>query len=214
MYYIARSVPDLAQFRVCYLVIKTWAKANGIYAAKFGYLGGVHLSVMLVRVCKMLLHGMGTVSTADVIATFFDHYAHFDWKNDIVFDPFFHKQLRYHRTTREAMCLLGWHSPTLNTALIASVPTVKIISTELRQANAKFTEGATWQSILSAPGMIAEKDLPQGAASFLSSFKTFVDLRIHYWGGSLERGSRLVGWLESRCASLLVGKQTRDCTDP
>ncbi|KAF4825179.1 Nuclear poly(A) polymerase 1 [Colletotrichum tropicale] len=204
MYYIARSVPDLAQFRVCYQVIKTWAKANGIYAAKFGYLGGVHLSVMLVRVCKMLLHGMGTVSTADVIATFFDHYAHFDWKNDIVFDPFFHKQLRYHRTPREAMCLLGWHSPTLNTALIASVPTVKIISTELRQANAKFTEGATWQSILSAPSMIAEKDLSQGAASFLSSFRTFVNLRIHYWGGSLERGSRLVGWLESRCASLLV----------
>ncbi|KAK2730709.1 DUF455 domain-containing protein [Colletotrichum kahawae] len=204
LYYIVRSVPDLAQFRVCYQVIKTWAKARGIYAAKFGYLGGVHLSVMLVRVCKMLLHGMGTVSTADVIATFFNHYAHFDWKNDIVFDPFFHKQLRYHRTPREAMCLLGWHSPTLNTALIASVPTVKIISTELQQANTQFIEGATWQAILSAPGMIAEKDLSPGAASFLCSYKTFVNLRIHYWGGSLERGSRLVGWLESRCASLLV----------
>ncbi|KAF9869229.1 endonuclease/Exonuclease/phosphatase [Colletotrichum karsti] len=202
--YLTRSIPDLAQFRISYRAIKTWARARGIYAARFGYLGGIHLSVMLVRICKMLLHEGGTASTADIIATFFNHYAHFDWKNDMVFDPFFHKQLRYHRTPREAMCLLGWHSPTLNTALIASVPTVKIISKEFRQVDFKLVEGASWESLLSIPSANSKKALTTGAANFLSSFKTFVDLRVHYWGGSLERGSKLVGWLESRCASLLV----------
>ncbi|OLN95647.1 Nuclear poly(A) polymerase 1 [Colletotrichum chlorophyti] len=205
LFYLQRSIPDLAQFRTAYQVIKAWAKARGIYAAKFGYFGGIHISVMLVKVCKTLLHNGGVVSTADIITTFFDHYSRFDWRNDVIFDPFFHKNLRYHRTSREAMCLLGWHSPALNTTLIASVPTVNIISNELCQADAQLSrDGASWQSLLSlsdsAQGMI----MTPGAAGFLKSFRSFVNLRVHYWGTSLERGSRLIGWLESRCASLLV----------
>lgn len=207
LFYLQRSIPDLAQFRISFQIIKTWAKSRGIYAAKFGYLGGIHLSVMLAKVCKTLLHDGGVVSTADIVTTFFDHYSRFDWKNDIVYDPFFHKNLRYHRTPREALCLLGWHSPTLNTALIASVPTVKIISAELQQVDTQLSEdGASWQSLLATPELSRGKSITPGAANFLAAFRSFVDLRIHYWGASLERGSRLVGWLESRCASLLVGK--------
>ncbi|KAK2006600.1 endonuclease/Exonuclease/phosphatase [Colletotrichum eremochloae] len=205
LFYLQRSIPDLAQFRVCFQVIKAWAKSRGIYAARFGYLGGIHLSVMLVKVCKMLSRDGSIVSAADIIMTFFDHYSRFDWQNDVVFDPFFHKNLRYHRTPREAMCLLGWHSPTLNTALIASVPTVKIISTELRHAAAQLSgDEASWQSLLSIPNSSQDRSMTPSALNFLSSYRSFVNLRIHYWGVSLECGSRLVGWLESRCASLLV----------
>ncbi|KAK2064294.1 endonuclease/Exonuclease/phosphatase [Colletotrichum caudatum] len=205
LFYLQRSIPDLAQFRLSFQVIKTWAKSRGIYAAKFGYLGGIHLSVMLVNVCKILLRNGGVVSVTDVITAFFDHYSRFDWQNDAVFDPFFHKNLRYHRTPREAMCLLGWHSPTLNTALIASVPTVKVISAELCYANALLSgDGASWQSLLSIPDPSQDRNMTPGASNFLGSYRSFVNLRIHYWGASLERGSRLVGWLESRCASLLV----------
>ncbi|KAK1979376.1 endonuclease/Exonuclease/phosphatase [Colletotrichum cereale] len=205
LFYLQRSIPDLAQFRVSFQVIKTWAKSRGIYAAKFGYLGGIHLSVMLVKVCKMLLHDGGVVSAADIITTFFDHYSRFDWQKDVVFDPFFHKNLRYHRTPREAMCLLGWHSPTLNTALIASVPTVKIISAELRHATAQLSgDEANWQSLLSISDSSRDGNMTPSASNFLGSYRSFINLRIHYWGASLERGSRLVGWLESRCASLLV----------
>ncbi|GKT50237.1 nuclear poly(A) polymerase 1 [Colletotrichum spaethianum] len=210
LFYLQRSIPDLAQFRASFQVIKAWAKSRGIYAAKFGYFGGIHLSVMLVKVCKMLLRDGGVVSTADIITTFFDHYSQFDWKNDMVFDPFFHKILRYHRTPREAMCLLGWHSPTLNTALIASVPTVKIIAAEIAQtATQVWGDGASWQSLLSIPDLSQDKNLTPSASSFLGSYRSFANLRIHYWGASLERGSRLVGWLESRCASLLVDMHRR-----
>ncbi|KAK1998975.1 endonuclease/Exonuclease/phosphatase [Colletotrichum falcatum] len=205
LFYLQRSIPDLAQFRTSFQIIKTWAKSRGIYAAKFGYLGGIHLCVMLVKVCKMLLRDGGVVSTADIITTFFDHYAQFDWQNDVVFDPFFHKNLRYHRTPREAMCLLGWHSPTLNTALIASVPTVRVISAEFCHATAHLSGGETsWQSLLSIADSSQGRNMPPSAADFLGSYRSFVNLRIHYWGASLERGSRLVGWLESRCTSLLV----------
>lgn len=207
LFYLQRSVPDLAQFRFCYRVIKTWAKSRGIYAARFGYLGGIHLSVMLARLCKMLLHDGGVVSATDIVTTFFHHYSQIDWKNDIIFDPFFHRQLRYRRTPREAMCLLGWHSPTLNTALAASVPTVEIISKEFSLANARLQEaGATWDSLLPTPTTESSDFMPAAAAAFLTSFPTYINLRIHYWGVSLEGGIRLVGWLESRCASLLVGK--------
>ncbi|WQF80047.1 Putative polymerase, nucleotidyl transferase domain, poly(A) polymerase, central [Colletotrichum destructivum] len=210
LFYLQRSVPDLAQFRMSFQAIKTWAKARGIYAAKFGYLGGIHLSVMLVKVCKMLLHDGGVVSTADIITTFFDHYSQLDWQRDMVFDPFFHKNLRYHRTPREAMCLLGWHSPTLNTALTASVPTTKIISAELCQATAQLSrDGTSWQSLLSIPDSSHRKNMTPGASNFLGSFRSFINLRVHYWGASLERGSKLVGWLESRCASLLVDVNKR-----
>ncbi|KAK6219591.1 endonuclease/Exonuclease/phosphatase [Colletotrichum tabaci] len=210
LFYLQRSVPDLAQFRMSFQAIKTWAKARGIYAAKFGYLGGIHLSVMLVKVCKMLLHDGGVVSTADIITTFFDHYSQLDWQRDMVFDPFFHKNLRYHRTPREAMCLLGWHSPTLNTALTASVPTTKIISAELCKATAQLSQDETsWQLLLSIPDSNHSKNMTPGASNFLGSFRSFINLRVHYWGASLERGSRLVGWLESRCASLLVDVNKR-----
>ncbi|KAF6811580.1 DUF455 domain-containing protein (endonuclease/exonuclease/phosphatase) [Colletotrichum plurivorum] len=205
LFYLQRSVPDLAQFRLCYRVIKTWAKSRGIYAARFGYLGGIHLSVMLARLCKMLLHDGGAVSTTDIVTTFFHHYSQIDWKNDIIFDPFFHRQLRYHRTSREAMCLLGWHSPILNTAVAASVPTVEIISNEFNLAEARLQEeGATWNSLLPASTTDSDDCMTAAAATFLASFPMYIDLRIHYWGDSLERGIRLVGWLESRCASLLV----------
>ncbi|GJC93886.1 DUF455 domain-containing protein (endonuclease/exonuclease/phosphatase) [Colletotrichum higginsianum] len=190
LFYLQRSVPDLAQFRMSFQAIKTWAKARGIYAAKFGYLGGIHLSVMLVKVCKMLLHDGGVVSTADIITTFFDHYSQLDWQRDMVFDPFFHKNLKYHRTPREAMCLLGWHSPTLNTALTASVPTTKIISAELCQATTQLSrDGTSWQSLLSIPDSSHSKNMTPGASNFLGSFHSSAGWSLvvpRFWLDDLE----------------------------
>jgi hypothetical protein len=206
LFYLRRSIPDFAQFRIAYQLIKEWAKARGVYASKFGYLGGIHLSVLLVRVCKMIVHEGLVASAADVIATFFNHYAKFDWKTQMVFDPFFHQKLRYNRTPREPLCLLGWHVPTLNTALAASVPTVMAITREFISADALLSRpGLTWESFFSSisPG---GQNLTPGAAEFLTSFKSYIRLSIQYWGPSLEKVSTLVGWLESRCVMVLVGE--------
>ncbi|SPO02626.1 related to poly(A) polymerase [Cephalotrichum gorgonifer] len=209
MAYLRRSIPDLAQFRLAYLLIKTWAKARGIYAAMLGYLGGIHIFTLLVPICKMLAHNGGSVSVSDVIVTFFDHYAHFDWAKNVVFDPFFHKRLRYTRTSREPLALLGWHGPSLNTALAASPPTVKAIATELQAANEQLgRSGVTWPSFLGVPDHCAPGEALTpggiGAAAFLRSFRSYVRLDVHYWGLSIERRNSLVGWLGSRCVSVLV----------
>ncbi|MBE3045218.1 hypothetical protein IMZ48_22235 [Candidatus Bathyarchaeota archaeon] len=204
MAYLRRSIPDLVQFRLAYLLIKSWAKEKGIYAAKFGYLGGIHISSMLVPVCKTLFQTEGSTSVSDVIATFFHHYAQFDWKKDIVFDPFFHKRLRYVRTPREPLCLLGWHGPSLNTAVAASTPTMKTIAAQFQAADEHLgRDGVTWPSGLGLSG-----DAPgrSGAATFLQTFRSYVKLDAHYWGLSRERRNAFVGWLGSRCVSVLVGK--------
>ena len=207
LYYLRRSIPDLAQFRVAFRLVKLWATSRGIYASKLGYLGGIHLSVMLSRVYKMLLHEGSVVSVPDLVVTFFSHYARFDWKKDVIFDPLFHKQLRYTRTFREPMCLLGWHAPTLNTAVAASTPTVKTIATEFGRADRMLTEGGlTWFSFLGASSSPhASSKLVGSAAEFLQGYKTYAKIEVHYWGPSLAKGSALVGWLESRCVAVLVG---------
>lgn len=197
MYYLRRSVPDLASFRTAHLAIKCWAKHRGIYSARFGYLGGIHISVMLAVVCKQLAHDSGLVTVPDVLATFFDYYAQFDWTNKMVFDPFFHKsRLQYSRTAREPMVILGYHGPALNVAHTASVPSTRTITEEFRKASAALADPSmTWSRFLAGS---------DGAQDFLRAYKSYVRIDVLFWGLSLAKGSSFVGWLESRCVMLLV----------
>ncbi|OAA69074.1 DUF455 domain protein [Cordyceps fumosorosea ARSEF 2679] len=200
MYYLLRSIPDLAKFRVAFLLIKAWAKSRGIYGARFGLLGGIHITVLLTPICKQLATLSKTVSTTDIITTFFRHYADFDWEMQVVLDPFFHKELRYHRTSREPFCLLGWHAPALNTAMAASVPTVKTIASELCKANSLLSQaGASWDDFLGPTGATAS-----GVQDFLQGFKSYVQIDARYWGASPSGGRKFLGWLESRCVAVLV----------
>ncbi|KPM35573.1 hypothetical protein AK830_g10994 [Neonectria ditissima] len=213
LFYLRKSIPDMGQYRIVHLLVKVWAKSRGIYAAKFGFLGGIHISVMLVPICKMLAHNGQSVTASDIIVTFFNHYATFDWKTQMVFDPFFHKSTRYSRTFREPLCLLGWHAPSLNTAVNASVPTVNTIAAEfIRARNLLSTDGMTWDQLLGT-GIENEGQLYQpgslAGAEFLQAYQSYVKVDAHYWGTSSEKGSRFIGWLESRCIMLLVGKITR-----
>ncbi|CAG7566524.1 unnamed protein product [Fusarium equiseti] len=204
LFYLRRSLPDMVLYRMAHLLIKSWAQERGIYSAKFGFLGGIHISVLLVPVCKVLAYESETVSPTDIIVTFFRHYSQFDWKNSMVFDPFFHKDLRYNRTFREPLCLIGWHAPALNTAPIASVPTVMTIAAEFERANKLLSvDGCTWNSLL---GLESSQDarISRGATEFLHEFKTYIKVDAHYWGPSREKSGRFIGWLESRCVMLLV----------
>ncbi|KAJ4165387.1 hypothetical protein LMH87_007021 [Akanthomyces muscarius] len=200
MYYLLRSIPDLAKFRVAFLLIKAWANSRGIYGARFGLLGGIHITVLLVPICKQLATLSRNVSTTDILTTFFSHYANFDWDSQVVLDPFFHKELRYHRTSREPFCLLGWHAPALNTAMTASTPTVKSIAAEISKTNSLFSHpGATWDTVLGPVGAAAS-----GVQDFLQSFKSYVKIDARFWGSSPSSGRKFLGWLESRCVAVLV----------
>lgn len=197
LFYLRRSIPDLASFRIAYHAIKLWAKSQGIYSAKFGYLGGIHISILLTVVCKQLAHDAGAVSTPDILASFFDYYASFDWKNRMVYDPFFHKgRLRYSRTAREPIAILGYHPPALNVAHAASAPSVRTIAEAFRNATTLFSnQEATWSMLLAGS---------DGVRDFLRAYKSYVKIDLQFWGVSLAKGTRYVGWLESRCVMLLV----------
>lgn len=213
LYYLRRSIPDLAQYRLAHLLIKAWAKSRGLYASKFGLLGGIHISVMLVPVCKVLAHDGTMPSTADIVTTFFHHYAQFDWKQDMVFDPFFHKNVRYHRTFREALCLLGWHAPSLNTAVNASAPTVKTLVAEFDRASALLSQdGLSWGDFLDSRESSSEPGAAGHGADteFLRAFTSYVKIDAHYWGSSPTKGHKFLGWLESRCVRVLVGKTSHE----
>jgi poly(A) polymerase Pap1 len=207
LYYVLRTIPDFAAFRAAYHLIKVWAKQRGIYSPKFGYLGGIHISILLSRVCKLLSCDGGYVSIPTIITTFFNHYAHFDWKNKMVFDPFFHKRLRYTRTAREPMVILGYHAPSLNTAHTASLPSVRTISEELGRADRLLsTEGISWPQFLGRRDDSSMTGVNEGSSEFLKAYKSYVKIDVQFWGVSLAKGSQYVGWLESRCVMLLVGK--------
>lgn len=198
--YILRSVPDIIKFRTAHRLIKTWAKRRGIYTAKFGYLGGIQIAVLLARVYKTLARYNGALSVSDILATFFNYYATFDWKNDLAFDPFFHKNLSYRRTAREPIAILGYFPPALNTALNASIPTVQTIAEEFQRADRLLADNdMAWSKLLAT----------NGAADFLDSFKSYIKIDVQFWGGSLTKGRGFVGWVESRCVSLLVDLQKR-----
>ncbi|KAH6659604.1 hypothetical protein BKA67DRAFT_509119 [Truncatella angustata] len=201
LYYLRRTIPDFAAFKTAFYLIKTWAKQRGIYAARFGYLGGIHIAILLSRVCKLLSRDHGTVPVPVIVQTFFNHYANFDWANQMVFDPFFHKHLRFVRTSREPMVILGFHSPSLNVATAASTPSVRTISEEFKQANRMLSyDGMTWESFLGDE----PSQLHNSYNAFLKAYKSYIKIDVQFWGVSLAKGSQFVGWLESRCVMLLV----------
>ncbi|KFY98819.1 hypothetical protein V500_01547 [Pseudogymnoascus sp. VKM F-4518 (FW-2643)] len=205
--YIQRTIPDLAAFRISCRFIRLWAQQRGIYSSKFGYLGGIHITMMLSRICKLLFRDAGAITAADIICMFFNHYANFDWKTEMVFDPFFNKQQpRYHRSAREPMVILSLRAPVVNVAHTASVPSLETLIKELKRADDLLSEvGVAWPMLIGGTGKGGEMaDVSSGAQEFPKTYNSYIKINVQYWGLTLAKGSALVGWLESRCVHLLV----------
>lgn len=195
--YIQRTIPALATFRMAYRCIKLWAIQRGIYSSKFGYLGGVHITLMLTWVHKRLSHDLGIVNVPTLVSTFFHHYANFDWKNEMVFDAFFHKKMpRYHRTAREPMVILGFNAPNANVAHTSTVPGTTTLVRELKMAAERLSSAdLTWDGFFGT----LDKNATAAASEFLRSHQSYIQVQIQFWGRSLSKGKGLVGWVESRC---------------
>ncbi|KAK3955438.1 2'-5' RNA ligase superfamily-domain-containing protein [Pseudoneurospora amorphoporcata] len=212
--YLRRTVPDLAVFRQAHRAVRTWAKGRGVYAQRFGYLGGIQISVMLARVYKALAlrGGVSGIGAEELVVSFFEEYARIDWEKDMVYDevcPWFRQKREkggekevYRRTSREAMVVLGWFGPGLNTSGQASVWSVKTLKEEFGRARDMLVKGEvkSWKEFLEGSG---------GAEEFLRGYKSYVKVDVQYWGLSPSKGAQFVGWLESRCVMLLVDLHRR-----
>ncbi|KAI7970895.1 hypothetical protein EIK77_000562 [Talaromyces pinophilus] len=194
--YLQRTIPDLATFRKAYRFIKTWARCRGIYSSKLGYLGGIHITLLLARVCKVSFRQAGAASVSDILSTFFTYYANFDWKNDMVYDTtFYTAKPKYHRSYREPMVILSIHPPKVNVAHASTVLSVNTLEREFkRAAGLIFDTSSTWKDIAG----------PTSIVQFFESYYRYIKVDVHYWAKAAAKGRALFGWLEFRCVSLLV----------
>ncbi|EFR04098.1 DUF455 domain-containing protein [Nannizzia gypsea CBS 118893] len=198
--YIKRMVPDMNVFRLAHRCITQWAKSSGVYTSKFGLLGGIHITMMLSRL-HQLLHGkVGRVTIPELVAMFFHHYAHFDWKNSMVVSP--GVQSRYRRSMREPMVILTVHVPTVNVARAVTAHSLRTIASAFKRAEELLAEnGARWSNILRDTSISHNKET--GAEKFLGAHNSYIKVNVQYWGPSPTQASSLVGWIESRFFRLL-----------
>jgi len=127
----------------------------------------------------------------------------------MVVDPDLYKtQMRYRRSRREAMVILSVHAPRVNVARTASLPSARTVIEELKRVDGLLSEASvTWRMIIGdTAAKEAMTDLTSGEQEFLKSYKSYIKINAQFWGASLAKGSSLLGWLESKCVVLLIGK--------
>jgi hypothetical protein len=106
------------------------------------------------------------------------------------------------------MVVLSLHSPRVNVMRATSWAAVRSISEEFRRADGLLSERAVgWESLI---GGATENG--GGVGEFLTAYRSYVKINVQYWGVSLAKGSSLLGWLESKCVVLLVGKSPHPTT--
>ncbi|KAF9631037.1 Endonuclease/exonuclease/phosphatase [Lasiodiplodia theobromae] len=201
--HLLQTTPDLPAFRVAYRFLVIWAMSRGVYAARFGFLSGSHISLMLDRVAKLLYHNGHDVTAAHLVCTFFEYYADFDWAKNLIEDPLTRSVpgmgRPYQRHAGEPMVVLGYHVPRANIARAATVPAVTVLAEEFKRANQAVKECAEEDSVLAWTDIAGDS-----ASEFLAAYKSYIRIDVQYWGKSSVKGRQLVGWVESRCPQMLV----------
>ncbi|EKG15696.1 Endonuclease/exonuclease/phosphatase [Macrophomina phaseolina MS6] len=204
--HLQNTTPDLPAFQMAYRLLVVWARSRGIYAARFGYLSGTHISLMLDRIAKLLYHSNRDVTAADLVCAFFRYYAEFDWSKNTVEDPLARAipgmGRPYQRHASEPMVVLGYHIPRVNIARAATVPAVGVLTEELQRAHALVTKQPEQGSTPTWAEIIGEER--NSAAEFLSAYRSYIRVDVQYWGTSSVKGRQLIGWVESRCPTLLI----------
>jgi poly(A) polymerase Pap1 len=198
--YLLRSIPCLEAFRTAHRFLSLYLRRRGLYSAKFGYLGGVHLSLMLNHVIKHLDSSISIeMNAASLVRTFATYYAQFSWESEVVRDPSYSRH-DYRRTSREPVVILAIHSPTArpNVASSCSKLSVQTLTREFGLARDKLAKG-DWEWILREQGSTFQ--------DFTARFGAFLVVSIDMWnlpklGDGPQRG--FLGSVESRMPLLMV----------
>ncbi|EPS39563.1 hypothetical protein H072_6651 [Dactylellina haptotyla CBS 200.50] len=210
MLFILNNVPNLATFRLAYRFLKLWATKKGVYSSKFGFFGGVHITLLLARIA-MLLPPSATAS--QLVLVFFRHYAKLDWSHEMISIPNTGRVVRYQRAARDKMVILTITTPAVNVAANATSHTLRTLSGELEHAVAKFDVDASFVEIAGTFGN-SVGSLSSSVGDFLNGFNRYIKVEVQFWGTNRQGGRALVGWVESRLVGLLaeLGKHTPGLT--
>lgn len=196
--YLLQTIPNLKLLRLTYRLLKLWATRRGIFSARFGYLGGIHIVFLLSHVFKTIAtEQVVNLTACEASKLFFKRYASFRYEEDTVGDPDFVSS-QYRRTvSREPLVIQTIHSPMVNVASTASQHSLQTLRDQILLANQKHNKASSWEEVIGLDDGEAERD-------FLNAFGNFVKIDVRYWGRNITHGRSLVGWIESRCLHLLV----------
>lgn len=140
------------------------------------------------------------LTAAEALQLFFDEYSGFKYEEEIVRDPEFSTTLYRRTISREPLVICTIHSPIVNAAHTASRHTLRTFRGEALRASQTLKGDCGWNKLAGGGGGEAERE-------FLDTFGHFIKIDIRYWGRDVAGATTLVGWIESRCVLLLVGKR-------
>jgi poly(A) polymerase Pap1/2'-5' RNA ligase/uncharacterized protein (UPF0248 family)/endonuclease/exonuclease/phosphatase family metal-dependent hydrolase len=204
--HIIRTTTDMTSFREAHRFLTLYLRRSGLYSAKFGYLGGIHLSLTLNRIVKLLQDKAKAtkatkLSSATIIRTFFSYYSSFDWANRMVVDPSKEGTTSlYKRTFKEPVVIRSIFTPTArpNVSESCSILSARTITSEFSLANAKLAE-AHWKWCL--------RPQQESVSDFLNEADIFIRIKVDIWNVKHQTEDRIrdtIGLLESRMPGILV----------
>ncbi|KAG8821578.1 hypothetical protein FRC19_007592 [Serendipita sp. 401] len=188
---IKRLVPSLPTFRTAHRALKLLLSDRGLVGARFGYLGGFHLTLLLTSIA---LHLPRSATAPHLVEKFLHTYAEWNWERDVVYPiPSLANRVNYKRTlTKEPMVVLSIEKPHSNLTYHASWNSVTSLSRGFKDAHTILSSGGSWKNIC------GENPLEE----FINGHKAFIKLDVHFWGGDCMKGRAVIGWLESRVVSV------------
>lgn len=196
---LQRILPSLAAFQTAHRALKLYLTRRGLSGARFGYLGGFHLTLLLAQVALTLPR---TAQASHLIESFLKTYAKWNWEKDIVYpipsrkqdiaSPHAYKRVLH----KEPMVVLSIERPLSNLMHNASRNSVVALSRVFRQAYQRLENGDGWLRVCA----IDQDPLED----FVNNYKAFIKLDASYWGGDCMKGRAFIGWLESRFVSVRI----------
>ncbi|KAE8442828.1 hypothetical protein EG329_002800 [Mollisiaceae sp. DMI_Dod_QoI] len=203
--YILNATADNNSYQIAHRFLSLYLKNRGLYSAKFGYLGGIHLSLMLNRVVKLIklkisnIHGDRCIeiSPAAIVRTFFSYYSTFSWATESVSDPDLLSKNQAARTPRDAVFIPAIHVPTARPNVASSCSSLSAQTfTEQFRAACEATSRGDW-----------DRCLRPGVTDFLSGFSAYISLSLDVWGTGEIGGTKtreIIGALESKFPKLML----------
>ncbi|TDL29620.1 hypothetical protein BD410DRAFT_32147 [Rickenella mellea] len=188
---LSSIIPNLQSFRLALRSIKLFCVRHGIYASRYGYLGGLHITILLTQVA---INQANSASASELVRNFFHVYSAFVWESDEVHPS--GVETTYKRKGREPMVILSPEKPVRNVSASASTHTLAAIRKEFSVAHEMLSHATPWSQVCGTEGSAIN--------DFLRGFTSYVKLHVCYWGSSCMRGRALVGFVESRLVHLLV----------
>ncbi|KAF8517850.1 hypothetical protein JB92DRAFT_3095335 [Gautieria morchelliformis] len=176
--------------------------AHRIFASRLGYLGGIHLTLLLTRITLL---SPPDQSATQLIHAFFATYADWDWAQDAVTIPGVSDSSTYTRAVgQEPMVIMTIEKPVFNVVQNANRHTLNAIVSSFTNANRQLADGLQWAELCGSGGICGKKF----QSIFMSSHESYIKVDLILWGSSTAKARAWISYVESRLPYLLVHLQT------